>query len=142
MSDRDLIAIGFTEHDGVLVAPENSRVRLEPAGAAFYRLYVSIGNRGDSGIEQIRNQAHAREAMSDDDLADRQFEAHIRCLYVLRELNLVDAPSTSLVVAALTATMLLRVPPEHRRQVRRQLDSQVAHFLSGPIADVIPDHDA
>jgi hypothetical protein len=44
MSDRDLIAIGFTEHDGVLVAPENSRVRLEPAGAAFYRLYVSIGN--------------------------------------------------------------------------------------------------
>jgi hypothetical protein len=80
--------------------------------------------------------------MSDDDLADRQFEAHIRCLYVLRELNLVDAPSTSLVVAALTATMLLRVPPEHRRQVRRQLDRQVAHFLSGPIAGVIPDHDA
>lgn len=44
MSDRDLIAIGFTEHDGVLVAPKNSRVRLEPAGAAFYRLYVSLSD--------------------------------------------------------------------------------------------------
>jgi len=44
MSDRDLIAIGFTESDGALVAPKDSRVRLEPAGAAFYRLYVSLGD--------------------------------------------------------------------------------------------------
>ena len=83
--------------------------------------------------------------MSDDDtddLRDRQAEAHMRMLLVLRELNLVDVPSVSLVVAALTASMLCRIPPEHHRQVRLQLDRQIAHFLSVPIAGVVPDHDA
>lgn len=83
--------------------------------------------------------------MSDDDtddLRDQQFEAYIRCLLVLRELNLVEALSVSYVVAGLTAHMLLRVPPEHRRQVRLDLDRQIAHFLSMPIAGVVPDHDA
>ena len=79
--------------------------------------------------------------MSDDDtddLRDRQAEAHMRMLLVLRELNLVEAPSVSYVVAGLTAHMLLGVQPEHRRQVRRQLDRQIARFLSGPIPGVVP----
>jgi hypothetical protein len=77
-----------------------------------------------------------------DDLADRQAEAQMRILHVLRELNLVDVPSIGPVVAALTASLLLRVPPKDRPQVARELDCHISAFLRATPAGVVPDHDA
>jgi hypothetical protein len=70
------------------------------------------------------------EAMTTDldDLADRQVEAQMRILHVLRELNLVDIPSICPIIAALTASMLMRVLPKDRPEVAQELDRHIAHF--------------
>jgi hypothetical protein len=80
--------------------------------------------------------------MTDDDLAERQTQAHIRILHVLREFNLIRAPDIAPVIAALTASMLMRVPPEHRAQVAQHLDRNIAWFLERPPAGIVADHDA
>jgi len=56
MSDRDLIAMGFSQgNDGVLVAPKDSRVRLEPVGA-FYKMRISLGH-GNAVIAVLAKSA-------------------------------------------------------------------------------------
>jgi hypothetical protein len=77
-------------------------------------------------------------ASDPDDLAARQEQAQIRILHVLREFNLVDVPSICPVVAALAASMMFRVSPEDRPQIREEFDRLVAHFLREPIAGVSP----
>jgi len=56
MSDRDLIAIGFSQgDDGVLVAPKDSRVRFEPVGA-YYKMRISLGG-GNAVIAVLAKSA-------------------------------------------------------------------------------------
>jgi predicted glycoside hydrolase/deacetylase ChbG (UPF0249 family) len=75
-------------------------------------------------------------------LAERQYKAQMRMLHVLRELRLLDVPSIAPVVAALTASMLFRVPPEEREQVTLELARHIQSFLQTPPAGVVRDHDA
>ena len=93
-------------------------------------------------VGDLMHAVERGEVTADDDLEARQQGAQVRILYLLRELNLIDAPSISPVIAALAASMMLRVPPEDRLQVGRQLDRQIAQFLQATPAGVVPDHDA
>jgi hypothetical protein len=59
MSDRDLLALGFSQgDDGVLVAPKDSRVMLAPIGQ-FYELRVSLGD-GNAVVAVLSKTARLR----------------------------------------------------------------------------------
>ena len=77
-----------------------------------------------------------------DDLRDRQYEAQMRILHLLRELNLIDVPSIGPVIAALTASWLTRAPVKDHPWLRQELARHVDQFLQTTPDGVVPDHDA
>jgi hypothetical protein len=78
----------------------------------------------------------------DDDLAERQTQAHIQILHVLRDFNLVEVPDIAPVVAALTASMLMRVPWLERTRVEDDLRLYIESLLRTAPAGLVSDHDA